>query len=75
MRKTSVYLSDDDTERLRQLAQREGRSQAEIIRAALSAYQAGRAPDRQFKLFGAGRGDGRAVADIPDEELLAGFGE
>jgi len=58
MRKTSVYLSDDDTERLRQLAQREGRSQAEIIRAALSAYEAGRAPDRQRR------------AEIEPEEML-----
>ena len=45
MRKTSVYLSDDDTARLRQLAEREGRSQAEIIRAALLSYGAETAPD------------------------------
>lgn len=75
MRKTSVYLSDDDTSRLQRIAEREGRSKADVIRAALSAYETRSAPDRRFKVFGAGRGDGRSVADIPDEELLRGFGE
>lgn len=75
MKKTSVYLSDDDTARLRRLAKREGKSHAEIIRTALSVYDATSAPDRTFKIFGAGRGDGRSIARISDEELLRGFGE
>jgi len=32
MRKTSVYLTDDEAEGLRRLAVREGRAQAELIR-------------------------------------------
>jgi hypothetical protein len=32
MRKTSVYLTDDESEGLRRLAIREGRPQAELIR-------------------------------------------
>ena len=74
MRKTSVYLDDADADRLRRLAAEEGRSQAEIVRAALAAYeQAHRAP-REFALEGAWAGDGSSVADVPEEELLAGFG-
>lgn len=74
-RKTSLYLDDMDVERLRRLAQREGRSQAEIVRAAIAAYEAQRTPDRHFALTASGSGDGRSVADIPEEELLVGFGD
>lgn len=74
VRKTSVYLDDSDAERLRRLAAEEGRSQAEIIRAALSAYEQARTAPRDFALDGAWAGDGSSVADVPEEELLAGFG-
>jgi predicted transcriptional regulator len=74
MRKTSVYLDDSDAERLRRLAAEEGRSQAEIVRAALSAYEQARTAPRDFALDGAWAGDGSSVADVPEEELLAGFG-
>jgi predicted transcriptional regulator len=74
VRKTSVYLDDSDADRLRRLAAEEGRSQAEIIRAALSAYERSRANPRVFELEGAWAGDGSSVADVPEEELLAGFG-
>jgi predicted transcriptional regulator len=74
MRKTSVYLDDSDAERLRRLAAEEGRSQAEIVRAALAAYEQARTAPRDFALDGAWAGDGSSVADVPEEELLAGFG-
>lgn len=74
MRKTSVYLDDSDVERLRRLAAEEGRSQAEIVRAALSVYEQVRTAPRDFALEGAWAGDGSSVADVPEEELLAGFG-
>jgi predicted transcriptional regulator len=74
MRKTSVYLDDSDAERLRRLAAVEGRSQAEIMRAALAVYERSRATPRVFELEGAWAGDGSSVADVPEEELLAGFG-
>jgi hypothetical protein len=38
MKKTSVYLSDEDRERLREIAEREGRSQASVLREAIAAY-------------------------------------
>jgi predicted transcriptional regulator len=70
VRKTSIYLDDSDVERLRRLAVEEGRSQAEIVRAALSVYEQA----REFALEGAWAGDGSSVADVPEEDLLAGFG-
>ena len=75
MRKTSVYLSDADAERLAHLAEREGRSQAAIIRDAIARYEPPVIGDRNFAMMGSGEGDGRSVADIPDEELYEGFGE
>jgi len=74
MRKTSVYLTDEAVERLAYLAKREGRPQAAIIRDAIERYDPRRG-DRNFQMMGAGEGDGRSVADIPDQELYKGFGE
>jgi hypothetical protein len=50
MKKTSVYLSDEDRERLARLAERQGKSQAWVIREALLAYDAS-LPDRNFAMF------------------------
>lgn len=75
MKKTSIYLDESDVERLRRLAEREGRSQAEIVRAAIAAYEAQAQPDRDFALAGAWEGDGTSVADVPEDELLEGFGD
>ncbi len=74
VKKTSVYLDDADVERLRRIAAEEGRSQAEVLRAALSAYDHARAVPRVFALEGSWAGAGSSVADVPEEELLAGFG-
>ena len=77
MRKTSVYLSDRDAERLATLARAEGRSQAEIIRAAIGSYSPAPEGDRRFELaagFERIDADSRPISEIPDEELLDGFG-
>ncbi len=74
VKKTSIYLDDADFERLQRLARTEGRSQAEIVRSAIAAYDAQHKPDRTFAISGAWDGDGTSVADIPEEELLRGFG-
>ncbi|HEY2593293.1 MAG TPA: CopG family transcriptional regulator, partial [Chloroflexota bacterium] len=50
MRKTSVYLADEQAERLARLARQEGRSQAEILREAIAAYQPAASRDRSFAL-------------------------
>jgi predicted transcriptional regulator len=74
MKKTSVYLSEDDALRLQRLAEQDGKSQADIIREGLAAYERDRIPDRNFAMLGAGEGDGSSVADTPEEELFQGFG-
>lgn len=77
MRKTSVYLNDDQAERLARLARQEGRSQAEILRDAVDRYEPAVRPDRNFALavgFLRIDGDPRPISEIPDAELLAGFG-
>lgn len=75
MDKTSVYLSDRERARLISLALHERVSQAEIIRRAIRAYSPDRSPDREFRLAGSFDGPGTSVADIPEEDLLEGFGE
>ena len=77
MRKTSVYLEDEQARRLARLAREEGRSQAEILRAAIAAYRPRSSPDRGFALAAGFRRideDSRPISEIPEGELLEGFG-
>ena len=77
MRKTSVYLEDAQAERLARLARQEGRSQADILREAVAIYEPPASRDRHFEIaagFPRTDGDSRPVSQIPDEELLGGFG-
>ena len=74
MKKTSVDLSEAESEILKRLAEREGRSPASVLREALLVYGSF-VPSREFAVFNSGAGDGRSVADIPEEELMRGFGE
>jgi predicted transcriptional regulator len=75
MRKTSVYLDEEQAERLARLSRHEGRPQAEILREAVATYQPKPSQDRNFALAGSGRGDGSSIADVPEEELLKGLGK
>jgi predicted transcriptional regulator len=77
MRKTSVYLDDEQAERLARLARQEGRSQADILRTAVAAYEPPGSRDRNFEIaagFSRTDLDARPISQIPDEELLEGFG-
>jgi hypothetical protein len=77
MRKTSVYLDDAQAARLARLACQEGRSQAEILREAVASYEPPVTRDRNFEVaagFPRGDGDRRPISQIPDDELLRGFG-
>jgi Arc/MetJ-type ribon-helix-helix transcriptional regulator len=60
MRKTSVYLSDQEAEQLRRLSIRDGRPQAELIREGVRHViaEAG-AERRQYRSLGKGRGGGQ----------------
>lgn len=74
VRKTSVYLSDELADRLAGLARATGRSQADVLRAALASYEPASPTDRAFALDGCVTGPGGSVADIDESELLRGFG-
>jgi predicted DNA-binding protein len=77
MRKTSVYLTERESNRLAALARSEGRSQSEIIREAITAYIPTSSDDRDFALaagFARIDDDPRPISEIPEDELLAGFG-
>jgi len=77
MRKTSVYLNDEQADRLVALARDEGRSQAEILREAIAAYRPPSSQDRGFALAAGWKridADPRPISEIPERELLEGFG-
>lgn len=70
MRKTSVYLSDEEAEGLRELARATGRSQAELIREGVRRLLR-RTPKRAFHSMGKGAGDGSAASRWNADELAA----
>ncbi len=77
VRKTSVYLGERESQRLAALARSEGRSQAEIIREAIVAFLPTRTDDGAFALAEGFRridNDPRPISQIPEDELLDGFG-
>ncbi len=59
----------------RHLAKREGKPQATVLRESLAACYTEAALSRDFALDGVFEGNGTSIADVPDEELLTGFGE
>lgn len=72
-----MYLSERESRRLAELARAEGRSQAEILRAAITAYVPSGPGDEDFALalgFTRIDDDARPVSEIPEDELLDGFG-
>lgn len=72
MKKSSIYLSEADEARLTLLAEQLQLTRAEVIRLAIESFQP---PARVFHLDGCFEGDGSSIADVPEEELLRGFGE
>jgi predicted DNA-binding protein len=78
MRKISVYLDDELADHLARLAHTEGRPQAEIVREAISSYRPAPKRDRNFALSGNFERidtDSRPISEIPEDELMRGFGE
>jgi hypothetical protein len=71
--KTTVYLDASDYRRIKALAAAEGRSAADLIRAAVAEYAKGRSRGVLPASLGAGRsGDG--LLSEKAEELLSGMG-
>jgi Ribbon-helix-helix protein, copG family len=72
MVKTTVYLPEGLKRRLQHVARVQGRSEADIIRAALDEFTAAQErPRPKLPLFSSGRGD---IAERVDEILAEGFG-
>lgn len=70
MRKTSVYLTDDEAEALRRVAAREGRPQAQLIREGVRhVITELDAEPRVFRSMGAGHGGGRPYERWDPTEL------
>ena len=61
MRKTSVYLSDDEAEGLRRAARAEGKTQSELIREGIRRVISDHDGQRLFSSLGKGRGGGAPV--------------
>lgn len=80
MRKTSVYLEDGQAELLRRVAEREGRSQAEVLRDAVSEYAERSVAPRTFALARVAHQKpspsepNRSPSETPSEERMSGFG-
>lgn len=73
MKRTTIYLPDELKAALERAAAAEGKSEAEIVRAAVATATAVHAhPAPRLPLFESG--DAR-LAERVDEELARGFGE
>jgi hypothetical protein len=68
MKKTTVYLPDALKLRVERVAKEEGRSEADVIRAALKEYTDRERPRPRFPLF--------SMPPIEDwDEAMRGFGQ
>jgi len=68
MHRTTVYIPNDLRARVKRVAEEQGRSEADVIRAALTEYTSRERPRPRAPLF--------SVEPIEDfDEALRGFGE
>jgi plasmid stability protein len=73
MKRTTIYLPDELKAALERTAAAEGKSEAQIVRAALAAATAVHAyPAPRLPLFASGD---PTLAERVDEELARGFGQ
>ncbi len=71
--KTTVYLPASDYRRLQALAEREGRSTAELLREAVTAYAREKLKGTRPRSIGAAR-SGQPDLAARTDELLSGLG-
>jgi hypothetical protein len=71
--KTTVYLDASDYRRIKALAAAEGRSAADLIRAAVAEYAKERSRGVLPASLGAGRSGDGSLSEMA-EELLSGMG-
>jgi hypothetical protein len=71
MVKTTIYLPEALKARLERIAREQGRSEAELVRAALEEFTARERPRPKLPLFASGD---PTLAERVDEILAEGFG-
>jgi hypothetical protein len=71
--KTTLYLPEADYRRLKELARREGRAAAELVREAVAEYASRHGAGRLPRSLGAGR-SGRGDLSERAESLLGRMG-
>jgi len=69
MKKTTVYLSDDLSEALHRAAERESRSEAELIREGIALVIRESAPRPTVPLFESGRPDFANTTEVDLSEF------
>lgn len=70
MRKTSVYLTEEEAADLRRLAVRDGKPQAELIREGIRrVIEESEQQSRDFRSLGKGRGGGRPFERWESQKL------
>jgi len=74
MQKTTVYLDEATYKRLKQIARRQGRAPAEMVREAVDEYTARHAPKKRPRSIGAFKSDRKDLGQSA-ESLLSGLGE
>jgi len=74
MQKTTVYLDEATYKRLKQIARRQGRAPAEMVREAVAEYTARHAPKKRPRSIGAFKSDRKDLGQSA-ESLLSGLGE
>ena len=75
MKQYTITLDDEQVERLKRMAETEMKSEEQLLRDLISRYAVESGHERVFAMDGIVEGPGGSIADIPDDELLKGFGE
>jgi hypothetical protein len=75
MKQYTITLDDEQVERLKRMAETEMKSEDQLIADIIKRYAVESGYERVFAIDGIVHGPGGSVAEIPDDELMTGFGE
>jgi len=75
MTQHSVAIDDETMERLQRMAETEMKSASQLLHDVLKRYAVESGHERVFAMDRIVYGPGGSVADVPEDELMRGFGE
>ena len=75
MKQYTVTLDDEQVERLKRMAATEMKTEDQLIADLIKRYAVESGHERALAMDGIVHGPGGSVADIPEDELMEGFGE